>query len=208
MHTPKYYRLPWTKEKVDLLIKHWPHFGSDFISKELNITVPQIKSKVNKLKLILLPKKERICASCKINNQTKRAYGILCKNCHLQKRKIRRSKAEYSLIHWIKEASNACRSRNKLRYNYQGDNQVTFDFLLNLLNKQKGLCHYSKIAMQFPKFKKGRQLYSASIDRIDSNKPYTTDNVVWCCWAANVGKNQFKTEEYIDFCAKVYLSNR
>lgn len=69
-HNVKFYRFPWNKENVEYLIKWWPHFGTPTISKELNIPKKTIKNKVNKLKLKLLSKSERICVYCKKNFQS------------------------------------------------------------------------------------------------------------------------------------------
>lgn len=41
------------------------------------------------------------------------------------------------------------------------------------------------------------------LDRIDSSKSYTLDNVASCCKLCNFGKNQLTVEEYIQHCEKV-----
>lgn len=48
-----------------------------------------------------------------------------------------------------------------------------------------------------------RDPYSISLDRINSNTGYIRENVVFCCWIVNAGKNMFPLETYIDVCKKV-----
>lgn len=43
----------------------------------------------------------------------------------------------------------------------------------------------------------------ASLDRIDSNKDYTIDNVQWVTKQANLSKHIMTTSEFIEFCKKV-----
>lgn len=42
------------------------------------------------------------------------------------------------------------------------------------------------------------------LDRIDSTKGYTNDNVVPCCKYCNVAKNDLTTKEYRDFIKRAY----
>lgn len=203
MYNPKYYRLPWDKEKTDLLIKYWPHYGTYGMVHILDgISRKQIKAKVNKLKLVLLPKNQRLCVLCKNRYQLGvRSSGLKCKECYLLKRKDLRSCKEYSLIEWVKEMARSARYRSRTMHNIISD--IDDLFLIALLKKQEGLCYYSKQTLDFPKFKKDRNHLSASIDRIDSSKGYTKDNIVWCAWGCNAGKNKFSYETYYNLCKAV-----
>lgn len=42
------------------------------------------------------------------------------------------------------------------------------------------------------------------IDRIDSNKAYTIDNVVPCCGTCNIMKNKFPLDSFLDQIDKIY----
>ena len=57
--------------------------------------------------------------------------------------------------------------------------------------------------------KKGtkRNLHGPSIDRIDNNKGYTTDNCQIVCNMYNTGKGQHTDLEFLDFCKKVVEFN-
>lgn len=43
-----------------------------------------------------------------------------------------------------------------------------------------------------------------SLDRLDSNKDYTFDNVVPCCKICNVAKNNMPVEDFFDWIDRVY----
>ena len=48
-----------------------------------------------------------------------------------------------------------------------------------------------------------KQLNSVSIDRIDSNKGYHRDNIVFCSLAINYMKQSYTKEEFYELCEKV-----
>jgi hypothetical protein len=197
MNNPKFYRLPWTKEKTEFLIQFWPHFGTPGIKKLFpELTGQQIKSKVNHLRLHLLPKKERLCFVCRTNYQVKRGYGLRCKDCYLSKRKDCRRCTEYGLEEWIKETVRTCKYRDS-------ESDITFDYLMNLLVIQHNKCFYSKRDLIFPRFKQKRMMCSASLDKKDPKLGYKRGNVVWCCWGCNAGKNEWTYEEYVALCQDV-----
>jgi hypothetical protein len=201
MSIQKFYRKPWTKEKVDYLTEFWPHFGTWGMAKLIqDISRPQIKSKAFKIGLYLLPKDERLCFRCRIGHQVSRDYGLLCKDCALSKRKDMRSSIVYGFDDWMQEVARTCRYRTK-KFNMTSD--ITGDFLKELWAKQNGICIYSGIQMILPEFGKQRNPFSASLDRKDSNFGYRKDNVVWCCWACNCGKSDFRLLDYIKVCKSV-----
>jgi hypothetical protein len=52
-----------------------------------------------------------------------------------------------------------------------------------------------------------RQAATLSVDRIDSNLPYTHSNIVLACWACNSGKGSMTAKEYIQHCKAVAEHN-
>lgn len=76
---------------------------------------------------------------------------------------------------------------------------LTTDFLHSLWQKQKGKCALTSVDMGFI----GQKWLSPSIDRIDSTKGYTEDNVQWVCWRANDAKSNMKNEDFITMCLAV-----
>ena len=90
------------------------------------------------------------------------------------------------------------RARERARYkNMEFD--ITPEFLLELWNCQGGKCFYSGLQMTYDR----NDLYTVSVDRIDSNKGYTKKNVVLTCWSVNSMKNSYKYEEFIALCKAV-----
>ncbi len=72
-------------------------------------------------------------------------------------------------------------------------------------NEQKGLCPYTKIPLT-PKTHSHISTYKlenwfsiASIDRIDSSKPYTYDNIEFVSIGINYLKNRYSKESVINF---------
>lgn len=82
---------------------------------------------------------------------------------------------------------------------------VEFDLtdsdIIDLYNKQNGKCHYSGIPME--KIPKMDNYYNVSIDRVESHRGYTLDNVVLCCDSVNTMKNAMPRDVFIDICKKI-----
>jgi dUTP pyrophosphatase len=93
---------------------------------------------------------------------------------------------------------------NKLRHTAE-QRGISFNIdskcLIDLYNKQNGLCYYTGIPMSLFttknwKFKGQADLDILSVDRIDSSKGYELKNIVLCCTAINKMKG---SSEILDF---------
>lgn len=80
---------------------------------------------------------------------------------------------------------------------------LTTDFMVELWERQGGLCFYSGLPMTQPNYGKSRNYTAASIDRLDPARGYLIDNVVWCRWVCNLGKNGLSLDEYVGLCSRV-----
>ena len=73
--------------------------------------------------------------------------------------------------------------------------------LIDIYNKQNKKCFYTGLDMTL---ERGRgHKYNdeqVSIDRIDSNKPYTLNNICLCCWRVNSMKNNMDTNKFLEWC--------
>jgi hypothetical protein len=70
--------------------------------------------------------------------------------------------------------------------------------------KQNKKCAYTNIDLYFTKFNTNFNRYTnASIDRIDSSKPYTLENIQWVDKKINIMKSSYKSEEFIKLCCLV-----
>lgn len=78
---------------------------------------------------------------------------------------------------------------------------VSIEFLWELFLKQERKCALSGMEIHFPKISTG--VKTASLDRIDSSKGYTHDNVQWVHKDINFMKRTFCNDYFIDLCKKV-----
>ena len=112
-----------------------------------------------------------------------------------------RKRDDYSLFRsLLRNIKNRCKSRHINCY-------ITLKDIKELWDKQQGKCFYSGLSMNLPLTSNGFRgkplINNCSVDRIDSNKDYQKDNVVLCCYGANIGKGIWSSEEYIKFCKYV-----
>lgn len=86
---------------------------------------------------------------------------------------------------------------------------ITFDYVKELWNKQKGICALSGIPMTYA-LKEGRTPTNISIDKIDRAKGYTIGNVQLVCMACNQIKSDLTEEEMYNFCKRIvgYYENK
>ena len=83
---------------------------------------------------------------------------------------------------------------------------LTLDDLIEQWNKQHGTCPYTGIMLKLPETRKKHLIFElASLDRIDSSKPYEKENVVFVSTPINYMKNSMTEEETIIFCKKIAL---
>lgn len=83
---------------------------------------------------------------------------------------------------------------------------LTLDDLFEQWNKQNGKCPYTGIELKLPQARKRHQLFEmASLDRVDSSKPYEKNNVVFVSTPINYMKNSMTEEETVAFCKKITL---
>lgn len=79
--------------------------------------------------------------------------------------------------------------------------KITIEQAWDLFLKQDRRCALSGMELFFGK--KGKDKHTATLDRIDSNKGYTSDNVQWIHKDINWMKNSFDQDYFIEICRKV-----
>ncbi len=85
--------------------------------------------------------------------------------------------------------------RIKKRKHYH---DVTLEDLLELWNKQKGICIYSGVKLLHPN-EDGNNINTASLDRIDSRLGYVKGNLQFISIICNQAKNNLSHEEMLSF---------
>jgi len=84
--------------------------------------------------------------------------------------------------------------------------EVEDDYIWKLFLKQDRKCALSGLPIEFGT--KGRELGTASLDRIDSTKGYTPENVQWLHKDINQMKMDLTEQKFVDLCKRVcYISN-
>lgn len=72
---------------------------------------------------------------------------------------------------------------------------------------QKRMCALSGESICFVRNYHNQKLQTASLDRIDSKKGYTIDNVQWVHKDINKLKNNFEQQRILDICKNIFNSN-
>lgn len=151
----------------------------------------------------------KYCKECcdykPINEFHKSQKSLLCKFHHNllgreQKKKYRKDpknkekeKLKYQerkIRLWANFLINNSKKRNC-------DNTISVEDILEIYKNQNGLCYWFKIPMVPTLTKKHPQ--QPSLDRIDRFKGYSKDNVVLCCYAANIGRNETDVDIWENF---------
>lgn len=84
---------------------------------------------------------------------------------------------------------------------------ITKEYLHELWDKQKGRCAMSNIQMTYIS-NCGRIPTNVSVDRIDSSKGYTKDNVQLVCMAINQMKSDLDVQTLLTFCRALIKNTR
>jgi hypothetical protein len=134
---------------------------------------------------------------------SKTGFQHRCKKClHSDKARTTRKIKHSDLDLFLKDIVYLAKHRSKKS---NRENDLSLDFLKQLWNKQKGLCALTGLTMQHS-IGKGKLFNNLSIDRIDSSKGYTKDNVQLVCSVVNRIKSDLSLEELYNVC-KLIINN-
>ena len=139
---------------------------------------------------------EKNCCNCKdwlslinfsMNVKTWDGRADECKKCASIRHKASYAKyaKELDLNMLFKDAKRGAYQR-KIEF------ELTLDEVKTLWERQSGLCFYSKRPMTLTKGDRDK----VSIDRVNSSKTYTLDNVVLCTSSVNVMKRALSLDEF------------
>lgn len=81
--------------------------------------------------------------------------------------------------------------------------EITAEYIEYLWDKQQGKCIYS--GFQMTKDPGDKDVWS--VDRVDSSKGYTLDNVVLCSRAVNMMKQDLPLDRFFEYVAAIYGKN-
>ena len=150
-----------------------------------------------------------ICGETNSNNFYNKRRGR-CKKCILTGAKDKYSNLSESEKKCYIKKQNKWQDDNFLKYRLLSaksrakSKNIEFDldieFLENIIKKQENKCYYSGIELQFKRLGP----YTASIDRLNSSKGYTKDNITFVIGAVNTMKNDLSEEEFFKIIKSVY----
>lgn len=88
---------------------------------------------------------------------------------------------------------------------------VTLQDLKEVWEKQQGKCVYTNITLILPKhsdtFSSIKDFYKASVDRIDSKKPYIKENIQFVSQSINMAKHVMSDSDMKDFISEIIKSH-
>lgn len=135
---------------------------------------------------------EKILKSSRIRLQQVKSCGCL----------LKKSGKNHHLFKGFGEISQA--TFNKIRQKAI-DRNIDFDITINQLNdlflRQKKKCAISGVEIKFKDSHKDKQ--TASLDRIDSSKPYIVSNLQWVHKTINQMKWTIDQKEFVEWCKVV-----
>ena len=156
----------------------------------------------------------KICREVKsVDDFYKSQRGSKCKICTLnitrEYKKNKRKSIEFRKSEGLKQKERRVRLwQNTLIHDSKRkgvENTLTIDDITEMYNKQNGLCYWFKIPL-IPS-NKNKHPQQPSLDRLDRKKGYTKDNVVLCCYSANIGRNENDLETWESFISLLFNNN-
>jgi hypothetical protein len=181
----------WTLEKVDFAIQQ--HNG--FIFTQIPLKSKRRKFHTYELKEIDPTTNILHCVYC---NEKKnctlfvKQCGNKCNECRNRHRKDIRGTSTGAIQHLIKNAQKAIDLRENAHItSNRTDFDIDLKFLIDLHEKQKGVCAYSGLPLQFGSYLD--KDWVVSLERIDIKQGYTKDNVCLICIEFNSCDQSMKT---------------
>ena len=168
----------------------------------------------------------KICKTCGVekpltlfvkSKQNPTGYRIICKQCRnlYQKESVDKKRQHYRDYHTnyrkIKGRSECINLHSRFKSLIKGakirkdfDISIDVHFLEQMWKNQNGLCVYTKLPLTI----KANQFNTISIDRIDSSKNYTKENIQFVCRAVNEMKMHRDEGLFIHLCHLVAQNNK
>lgn len=203
----------WDKNKESYFINNYGNESKVDICRKLNINNHVFYLKVKELSLNLsdsFNNSKKQCTKCKqflprnkdYFNTNKNKDGIFfrsaCKKCSKEVYFKTHSELDYYIKNLIRSKKYDKRKRFK---NIEFD--IDLEFIKKMFLNQNGICEITGISMTHFSGK-GFCMSNLSIDRIDSKKGYTKDNIQLVCLWANVSKNNMNLEDFKKYINLTY----
>jgi len=151
---------------------------------------------------------EKQCSKCGVIKSENDFYvskrGSKCKECILKV--TREYKKNYRLNPDFKKNESLKQKERRVRLwqntlindtKRNKEHTLTVDDINEMFDSQNGLCYWFNVPLISSNKPKHPQ--QPSLDRLDRTKGYTRDNVVLCCYSANIGRNDNDVETWENF---------
>lgn len=175
-------------------------------------------SRTHKYRNDFLPEnydKVQLCYKCKrgkslfffpIDVRYESNHRTICKSCNKMEHDLRRLNhtQDQHIQEIITTSKASSREREKKGREECGENTLTKEDIYDLLEEQGGRCYYSGRELVF-EYNNSNKI---SIDRIESEKGYTKDNVRLVCWVVNQAKSDSSHEEFLEMCRDIERFHR
>lgn len=126
-------------------------------------------------------------------NKKRETFESACKICRQKAvKKYLNENDNLKTIFYHRVRNIKTRANNKIDDDFR-------DYLIELWYKQNGKCYYTGVDMVLKDYSKNID-NAMTIDRIDSTKGYTKDNVRLCCSIINKIKQNLSIDELFTWC--------
>jgi hypothetical protein len=139
---------------------------------------------------------ERVFLTANLSGNGKRK-ATTCEKCNLHKMELDHRITDKIPHRFWQRFLDHSKRRNK-------EVAISQDEAYELYNSQNKCCALTKLPLYFTTLRTNFNRYTnASIDRIDSSKPYSKDNIQWVHKVINMMKQGYSQEEFIEMCQLV-----
>lgn len=133
--------------------------------------------------------------------------NFCCRTC-VGKHNVKNFGDKRSYYDISKHSGNRSDLYTKFKYHYRTvkkrykECEITIEDLEDAWTKQNGICEFSGVKLVLSSYSKieKNQIYSASLDRIDSSKGYVKGNIRWVSRSINYMKNTMPDEMVWELC--------
>ena len=207
-----------TEKEIDYIKNNYPLKTSKQIAVELNVGSGTINWHLRKLGIKnVYGERAKELNELKNNNLSKcrdchqilprtneffyesgKSFHTICRKCQYIKEVEKYNKRYKS----IEKYANAF-IKHKLGNPHGKICAIVPEDIINQFNKQNGLCFYTKEKLML----EPNKTHTISVDRIDSSFGYIKGNIVLCCKAVNMMKQEFSIKDFVAWCQRV-VSNQ
>ena len=120
------------------------------------------------------------CNYCNVEKSSNNFLYGTCTDC-VREKDINKSNTlhrKFQIL--LKTARSSAKRRLEKGRIIAGEFNITIEHIINIWERQKGRCYYSRIKMNYDK-----REWKISLERLDQNKGYIEDNIVLCCQEFN-----------------------